>query len=132
CGARHERAMILLAMAELARLRGDYALAHSHLAAVRALCVPMGATLTLTRADALAARIPIKAESETPSLPAGLTAREGEVLRLLAGGLSNGEIAEQLSLSPRTINAHLTNIYGKLDVSSRGAAIRFALDNNLG
>ncbi len=131
CGARHERAMILLALAELARVRGDYALAHTQLDAVRALCVPMGAALTLARADAVAARLPATPASNSSSLPAGLTAREGEVLRLLASGLSNGEIADRLSLSPRTINAHLTNIYGKLGVSSRGAAIRFALDNDL-
>ncbi len=131
CGARHERAMILLSMAELARLRGDYGLARTHLAEVRALCTPMGAALTLARADALAARLPVTSASGSVSLPAGLTAREGEVLKLLAGGLSNADIAERLSLSTRTINAHLTNIYGKLGVSSRGAAIRYALDNGL-
>jgi DNA-binding CsgD family transcriptional regulator len=48
-------------------------------------------------------------------------------LRLLAAGLVNAEIAERLSLSPRTVNAHLTTIYGKLGVATRGAAIRFAL-----
>jgi DNA-binding CsgD family transcriptional regulator len=64
-------------------------------------------------------------------LPAGLTAREAEVLRHLATGLSNAEIAHLLGLSPRTVNAHLTTIYGKLGVTTRGAAIRFALDHDL-
>jgi DNA-binding CsgD family transcriptional regulator len=50
---------------------------------------------------------------------------------LLAAGLPNAEIADRLSRSPRTINAHLTNIYSKLGVNTRGAAIRFALDNGL-
>ena len=57
--------------------------------------------------------------------------REIEVLRLVAQGSSNAAVAAQLFLSPRTINTHLTAIYGKLGVSSRGAAIRFALDHDL-
>ncbi len=63
--------------------------------------------------------------------PAGLSAREVEVLELLAAGLTNSEIAERLVLSARTINSHLTHIYTKLNVSSRGAAIRYALDHGL-
>ena len=63
--------------------------------------------------------------------PAGLTARELEVLRLVAQGLSDREAAQQLVVSPRTINAHLTSIYSKLGVSSRAAATRFALDHHL-
>jgi DNA-binding NarL/FixJ family response regulator len=62
---------------------------------------------------------------------AGLSAREVEVLRLLSAGLSNVEIAERLVLSPRTVNAHLTNIYTKLDVNTRSAAVRFALDHGI-
>ena len=131
CGARHERALILLALANLCRARGDVPAARAHLDAVRALCVPMGAVLTLARADALAARLPAAPAPPATALPAGLTAREAEVLRLVAAGLANAEIADQLSLSPRTVNAHLTTIYGKLGVTSRGAAIRFALDHDL-
>jgi DNA-binding CsgD family transcriptional regulator/tetratricopeptide (TPR) repeat protein len=66
-----------------------------------------------------------------PPLPAGLTAREVEVLRLLAQGLSYAQIAGRLVISRRTVNAHLTSIYGKLGVTSRMAAARFASDNNL-
>ncbi|MGN6812289.1 MAG: helix-turn-helix transcriptional regulator, partial [Thermomicrobiales bacterium] len=131
CGARHERALILLALANLCRARGDVPAARAHLDAVRALCVPMGAVLTLARANALAARLPAAPAPPATALPAGLTAREAEVLRLVAAGLANAEIADQLSLSPRTVNAHLTTIYGKLGVTSRGAAIRFALDHDL-
>ncbi len=61
-----------------------------------------------------------------------LSPREAEVLRLLAEGLSNAEIAERLVVSPRTVNTHLTSIYTKLNVSSRGAAIRFALEHGRG
>ena len=129
CGARHERSLNLLALADLCRARGDVPAARAHLDTVRALCAPMGAALTLARADALAARLP----AAPPAAPlAGLTAREVEVLRLVAAGLANAEIAARLFLSPRTVNAHLTTIYGKLGVANRGAAIRFALDHGLG
>ncbi len=63
--------------------------------------------------------------------PAGLTAREVEVLRLLAQGLTDGQIAEQLVISPRTVNNHLTSIYQKIQVSSRSAATRYAVDQHL-
>ncbi|HEY7030690.1 MAG TPA: LuxR C-terminal-related transcriptional regulator [Thermomicrobiales bacterium] len=56
----------------------------------------------------------------------GLTARELDVLRLLADGLTDAAIADRFSLSPRTVNTHLTSICGKLDVSSRLAAAQVA------
>jgi DNA-binding NarL/FixJ family response regulator len=63
--------------------------------------------------------------------PAGLTAREVEVLRLVAVGLSDAETAERLVLSVRTVNAHLRSIYRKLGVRSRVAAGRFAEEHGL-
>ncbi len=65
------------------------------------------------------------------SYPASLTAREMEVLRLVAQGLSDTQVAEQLVISPRTVNWHLTLIYSKLGVSSRAAATRYVLENHL-
>jgi DNA-binding CsgD family transcriptional regulator len=53
------------------------------------------------------------------------------VLKLVAGGLTNAQVAERLFLSPRTINAHLNSIYHKLGVSSRSAATRFAIEHDL-
>jgi DNA-binding NarL/FixJ family response regulator len=61
-----------------------------------------------------------------------LTTRELEVLRLVAAGLTNAQVAQQLRITPRTVNAHLTAIYSKLDVSSRSGAMRYALDHQLG
>ena len=64
-------------------------------------------------------------------LPAGLTRRELEVLLLVADGLSNTEIAERLVISPDTVVSYLNLIYQKLDVSSRTAAMRYAIDHQL-
>ncbi|HKW22932.1 MAG TPA: tetratricopeptide repeat protein [Ktedonobacterales bacterium] len=61
----------------------------------------------------------------------GLTAREREVLRLVTQGLTYAQMAEQLVISPRTVDTHLRSIYGKLGVTSRSAATRVALENHL-
>ncbi|HET8632214.1 MAG TPA: helix-turn-helix transcriptional regulator, partial [Thermomicrobiales bacterium] len=132
CGARHERALTLLALADLCRARGEIPAARAHLDAVRDLCAPMGAALTLARADALAARLPAPPTGAPAAPLAGLTPREVEVLRLVAEGLTDAQVAARLFLSPRTVNAHLRAIYGKLGVATRGAAIRFALEHDLG
>jgi DNA-binding NarL/FixJ family response regulator len=63
--------------------------------------------------------------------PAGLTAREVDVLRLVAAGLSDAETAKRLVVSVRTVNAHLRSIYRKVGVRSRAAAGRFAEKNGL-
>lgn len=61
-----------------------------------------------------------------------LTPREREVLRLVAEGLTNAEVARELTVTPRTVNAHLTAIYAKLGVAGRSAAIRYAIEHRLG
>ncbi len=66
-----------------------------------------------------------------PRDPNALTPREVEVLRLVAAGLSNEEVAAKLVISRRTVSTHLSAIYGKLGVTSRTAAARAALDRNL-
>jgi predicted ATPase/DNA-binding CsgD family transcriptional regulator/Tfp pilus assembly protein PilF len=63
--------------------------------------------------------------------PTGLTAREIEILRLVTQGLTNAQIANHLILSRLTVNAHLRSIYRKLDVSTRAAATRLALEQCL-
>ncbi|HEX4713583.1 MAG TPA: LuxR family transcriptional regulator, partial [Ktedonobacteraceae bacterium] len=94
----------------------------------------------MTWKQAIAAREPVTIPREPPptppakspsTYPDGLTAREVEVLRLLAQGLTDAQIAEQLTISPRTVNTHLTAIYGKIRVSSRSAATRYALEQCL-
>jgi DNA-binding CsgD family transcriptional regulator len=60
-----------------------------------------------------------------------ITVREVEILRLVAQGLTDVQVAEQLVISPHTVNWHLTSIYSKLGVSSRTAATRFAIEQQL-
>jgi DNA-binding NarL/FixJ family response regulator len=74
---------------------------------------------------------PEQPPSSAPEYPAGLTSREVEVLRLVAGGLTSAQVAKELFLSRRTVDTHLTSIYHKLGVSSRAAATRFALEHDL-
>ena len=66
-----------------------------------------------------------------PSLPAGLTQREVDVLRLLARGLSSKEIAQRLVISPKTARNHTEHIYTKIGVSNRALASLFAVRNGL-
>ncbi len=66
-----------------------------------------------------------------PALPAGLTAREAEVLRLVAAGKTNRDIAVELVISEHTVARHLQNMFAKLGVSSRAGATAFAFEHNL-
>jgi DNA-binding NarL/FixJ family response regulator len=63
--------------------------------------------------------------------PAGLSDREVEVLRLVARGLSNREVADRLTVSRRTAEHHVQHIYDKIGVSSRAAAALFAMEHDL-
>jgi len=85
------------------------------------LLVQLQAELELSRARALV-RMLSKADGNRGE-PGALTAREIEVLRLVAGGSNNAEIAEKLFVSEHTVHRHLANIFSKLDVSSRAAAV---------
>ncbi|HEX5937688.1 MAG TPA: LuxR C-terminal-related transcriptional regulator, partial [Actinomycetota bacterium] len=64
-------------------------------------------------------------------LPRGLTSREAEVLRLVAAGKTNREIASELVISEHTVARHLQNMFVKLQVSSRSAATAFAFEHGI-
>jgi DNA-binding NarL/FixJ family response regulator len=131
CAAPYERALTLLALAESRAAAGERDGAARTLADARALLEPLGARPALARADAIGARLAPAAPSDAPMVPFGLTAREAEVLRLVAQGLSNLDIADRLSLSRRTVEQHLRNIYDKLGVDNRTAATAIAIDHGL-
>lgn len=91
---------------------------------------------TLSTTEALAANDALPANRKSTSTrgiayPSGLTRREVEVLRLVAQGLTDAQVAEQLVLSTRTVTTHLTSIYNKLQINSRAAATNFAVKNHL-
>jgi DNA-binding NarL/FixJ family response regulator len=92
------------------------------LAAQRPVTMPTAAPVGLSMAPSV---------PKAPTYPDGLTAREVEVLRLVAQGLTNEHVAEQLVISPRTVNTHLTAIFSKIGVSSRSAATRYAIEHHL-
>jgi DNA-binding NarL/FixJ family response regulator len=94
--------------------------------AVRAICAPLGAEPALMRADALAASL-----ASPPTDPDGMTEREVEVLRHIAAGESNREIAERLSLSVRTIERHIENLYRKIGARSKAEATAYAFRHRL-
>jgi len=83
--------------------------------------------------DAIGARLDAQQVygNTKPALPAGLTEREVEVLRLIVEGLTNNDIAGQLHLSTKTVSRHLSNIFSKIGVTSRSAATAFAFDHEL-
>lgn len=75
--------------------------------------------------------VPARRRTSTIAHPAGLTARQVEVLRLMADGLTNAELAERLYLSVKTVGHHVSVILAKLGVASRREAIRRARDLGL-
>jgi DNA-binding NarL/FixJ family response regulator len=70
-------------------------------------------------------------ETQTEPDPQGLTPRELEVLRLVASGLTNQEIADELFISVRTVDRHVANILTKLGVPSRTAATAYGYEHRL-
>jgi non-specific serine/threonine protein kinase len=76
-------------------------------------------------------RSPTPETAAPETYPAGLSAREVDVLRLVAQGMTNAEVAEKLFISSRTVGWHLGSIYRKLGFSSRTEATRFAVEHDL-
>jgi DNA-binding CsgD family transcriptional regulator len=128
CEAPYERALTLLSLAGLHATQGDIVQAQTLLDEADSICTTLGARPTVARIAALRERL---GAAPSPAYPAGLSVREVEVLRLVAQGMTDRQVAEQLFLSPRTINQHLRSIYNKLGVSSRAAASTFAVQHGL-
>ncbi len=85
--------------------------------------LPLGATVELVGA--------VRTRADTDAPEGSLTARELEVLALVAEGCTDADVAERLVLSVRTVHAHLRSVYRKLDVHTRSAATRYALEHGL-
>jgi DNA-binding NarL/FixJ family response regulator len=82
-------------------------------------------------ANAVLAAAGHRVRSTRHTWPAGLSEREVEVLRLVAQGLGNREMAGRLGLSERTVHHHIQHIYQKLGISTRAAATLFSMHHNL-
>lgn len=120
----YEAACVRLRMAQAYRQLADHDSAELELDAARRVFERVGAAPALQRVRELARRAPERA-------PGSLTRRELEVLRLVATGATNAEIARSLVLSEKTVARHLANIFGKLEVSSRAAATAYAYRHGL-
>ena len=81
--------------------------------------------------DAITASGPSQDAEPAPPFPAGLTAREAEVLSLIAQGLSNSEIASQLVLSETTVKSHINHLFAKTGVRDRAQAVTYAYQHGL-
>jgi DNA-binding NarL/FixJ family response regulator len=122
--APHEAARARALLGLTCRALGDEDTAAFELDAARGVFSELGAAPALTWIDSLSDRAAAADEH-------GLTARELEVLRLVAAGKTNREIAAALVISERTVARHLQNIFAKLRVSSRTAASAFAFEHDL-
>ena len=122
--APYEAARVRLLTGLACRALGDEEGARLELDAAGAVFEQLGATPDLARIDSLAKDVP-------SDQARGLTRRELQVLRLVATGKTNKAVAAELSLSEKTIDRHVSNIFNKLDVSSRVAATAYAYEHNL-
>ncbi|MBM7832170.1 DNA-binding NarL/FixJ family response regulator [Agromyces cerinus] len=122
--APYEAARCRVLAAQAARALGDDASAVMDLEAAREVFDALGAVPDVLRVDELARRSP--GSRSTP-----LTAREVEVVRLVAEGKTNRAIAGQLYLSEKTVDRHLSNVFAKLGISSRAAATAYAYEHAL-
>jgi ATP/maltotriose-dependent transcriptional regulator MalT len=120
-GAPYETARARVLVARALRELGDEDSATTEFAAARRAFAEVGAAPAATEVDRLLGR----------ARPAGLTERELEVLKLVAEGRSNPDIARVLVLSHKTVERHLSNIFTKLDVPSRTAAAAYAHEHGL-
>lgn len=123
--APYEAATCRAGLAEACRALGDDESAELELDAARWTFEQLGAGPDLTRVTALSRRATHR------RAPGGLTAREAQILRMVATGATNRAIAAELFLSEKTVARHIANIFLKLEVTSRAAATAFAYEHQL-
>jgi DNA-binding CsgD family transcriptional regulator len=120
--APYDRARARVLVGRALAAVGDHQTSRRELEAARTTLRQLGARPAADQVDRLLA---------PATLPSGLTAREAEVLRLVASGRSNAQIAADLVLSEKTVARHLSNIFTKLSVGSRTAATAYAFEHGL-
>jgi len=120
-GARYDTARCSVLLGRALRALGDDGSAVTELTAAQRTLADLGARLAQNEAAALV----------RPTAPGGLTERELEVLRLVATGKTNQQIAATLFISEKTVGRHLSNIFTKINVSTRTAAAAFAHEHHI-
>jgi DNA-binding NarL/FixJ family response regulator len=128
-GAPYLSARIRLLVARAFRALGDEDGASLEIDAARKIFTQLGAAPDVAAIEAMAAPSPVES-SDAPDVHR-LSARELEVLRLVASGKTNKVIAAELFLSEKTVDRHVSNIFAKLDVPSRAAATAWAYQHRL-
>jgi DNA-binding CsgD family transcriptional regulator len=123
-GAPYEAARVRLLMAQACGELGDHDSAAMELDAARRVFEQLGAVPALARAAELSG-------ARRPPAPGGLTVREVDVLRLVATGATNREVADRLVISEKTVARHVSNIFSKLGVASRAGATAYAFRHEL-
>ena len=123
--APYEGALARIMIGMACRALGDDDSAGLELDAARQTLTRLGAAPALARLDEL------EGKTDERATPGGLTAREIEVLRLVAAGKTNRGIANELVLSEKTVARHISNIFTKLGVPTRAAATAFAYEHDL-
>jgi ATP/maltotriose-dependent transcriptional regulator MalT len=123
CAAPYDAALARVALARVLAALGRERAAHQEAAAARDVLAALGAARDVAQAEAAAAGGPAGRPRELEEL----TAREVEVLRLVALGLGDAEIAERLIVSPHTVHRHVANVRTKLGLPSRAAAVGWAV-----
>lgn len=122
--APYESARVRVLIGRARRELGDSSGASLEFDAAREVFARLGAGPDFDR---------LETESGSPAMApvGGLSPREVEVLQLVAAGMTNRSIAEALTISERTVDRHVSNIYTKLDVTTRAAATAWAYEHNL-
>jgi DNA-binding NarL/FixJ family response regulator len=110
--------------------REQIVLAVRSAAAGQAVLDPV-AQASLLRAASSPAAVPSSVSSEAVPLPDDLTPREADVLRAIAAGRSNAEIATELFISEVTVKSHINHLFAKIRARSRAEAVRYAYDHGL-
>jgi ATP/maltotriose-dependent transcriptional regulator MalT len=127
--APYEIALCETAYASLLIDRNESTTAQDVLQSARVTLNALEAAPALARLECVMARL--KQEDASPGTATGLSPREIEVLRLVAQGLTDAEIGEQLFISRRTVSGHLQSIFNKSGANSRAAATAFAFEHGL-
>lgn len=136
----HNRIEAMIGLGRVCYRTGQYDEALRQLRGARALAADIGNAQRLAESDAALAELSGQLEASAAigdlaaasrGRPGNLTGRQAEVLRLLAAGLSNKQIAAELYLSPATVERHLATIYRNFGLTGRVEAARFAIENGI-